>query len=1152
MKTIKITLILFSILIFTNLSFGQNPGDTIVVNTFNYGMTYGSGNRDTIISFPNIPGLKFEKIIMQYNMRCKNGAVSTGSNTNLGCGEWDYSCNTYVHDSSRVDSLASLKPSHTISGFTGATFNYTTQPTYDYFQYTQQQVNLNSINSENQYQILSGTTPTSRAFKGSELSGKSQFLYSVSELTSAGLVAGNIDGFLLNALSSGNIQFLRVKIKGTSALALDSVNIENLGFTEVFFSNYSFATGVNRVQFYTPFVWNGSDNLIVEFTFTSGVAANDVLIEGTPSLASLGISTNNGYYQNLSGNGHIDLPVSGLSGITNEVTVSFWAFGDANQLPANTSIIEGLGAGGERDLNIHLPWSNESIYWDCGGNPAYDRINKAATVSEYEGQWNHWAFVKDAVSGIMQIYLNGSLWHSGTGKIKPIDIAHLVVGKSATYTNNYKGSIDELVIWKKALTVSEIANWMSSPINSNHPQYSNLVAYYPMNEGAGNSINDLSVNAVVGTSNASAAWRSTKGTDLNKFFTSTGIRPSLKLFNGSYSTTVSPLVVMDSTQLIPNTIEEFGIISQAGTLLNDQVVSLSTLSVWNAVPQNVYDGTTGALINTTPVASNGSLTPTNLTYINRWPMKFEIMSFVTPYGINLNMGQNGKTWMFDLTDYSPILKGNKRITMERGGQWQEDMDIKFLFIVGTPYRDVLDIREVWRTESRGYSSIMSDQYFEPIDVPTLASGSVFKVRTSVSGHGQEGEFIPRQHFLNVNGGATEFSWNVWKECGENPVYPQGGTWIYDRAGWCPGMATDVQHSDITSMVTPGSPVNLDYGVTTASGSSNYIVSNQLVTYGPINKTLDASIVQISQPSNQVEFTRFNSICHTPKVILKNTGSTVLTSATVNYWVNSSSSPSVYNWSGSLAPDLTEEVELPSSYELWSTLAPANNVFHAEVKNPNGGTDVYDFNNHFQTDFSIPDVMPSNIVIEFKTNLFPGENSYQLTDEQGNVIVSRTGMSANTTYRDTVDLPMGCFTYKVSDLDDDGISFWANNDGNGYTRFKEVGGQVLKFFNGDFGDNINYNFTVNFPLSYEELNDLPELEVSPNPAQDKLNIGFRNFGTKVEVKLIDNLGKVSKVQTFDSESGIYKGTMDISSLPGGLYIVSVSDGTKKAHVKLVKN
>ena len=91
------------------------------------------------------------------------------------------------------------------------------------------------------------------------------------------------------------------------------------------------------------------------------------------------------------------------------------------------------------------------------------------------------------------------------------------------------------------------------------------------------------------------------------------------------------------------------------------------------------------------------------------------------------------------------------------------------------------------------------------------------------------------HFLKVDNG-TQFDWQVWKDCGENPVYPQGGTWIYDRAGWCPGMATDVQVNDITSIVGSNDSVLLDYGVTSASGTSNYIVSNKLVTYGEYNHT----------------------------------------------------------------------------------------------------------------------------------------------------------------------------------------------------------------------------------------------------------------------------------------------------------------------------
>ena len=95
---------------------------------------------------------------MKYNMRCKNGNVSTGGNTNFGCGEWDYSCNTYIHDSTRIDSVVYTHPNTLISGFSGTTYNYNTQPTFDFYQHSQNDVTLNSITSENQYAILSGTS----------------------------------------------------------------------------------------------------------------------------------------------------------------------------------------------------------------------------------------------------------------------------------------------------------------------------------------------------------------------------------------------------------------------------------------------------------------------------------------------------------------------------------------------------------------------------------------------------------------------------------------------------------------------------------------------------------------------------------------------------------------------------------------------------------------------------------------------------------------------------------------------------------------------------------------------------------------------------------------------------------------------------------
>ena len=79
-----------------------------------------------------------------------------------------------------------------------------------------------------------------------------------------------------------------------------------------------------------------------------------------------------------------------------------------------------------------------------------------------------------------------------------------------------------------------------------------------------------------------------------------------------------------------------------------------------------------------------------------------------------------------------------------------------------------------------------------IDLDPLASG--FSIKAIISGHGHEGpkyccEWINKSHSYIING-LKEFSWNVWKDCGDNPIYPQGGTWPYDRAGWCPGTKVD--------------------------------------------------------------------------------------------------------------------------------------------------------------------------------------------------------------------------------------------------------------------------------------------------------------------------------------------------------------------------
>ncbi|MBP6624260.1 MAG: hypothetical protein KA198_03765, partial [Chitinophagaceae bacterium] len=999
------------LLLSTLVSFAQVPGDTIVVNTFNYAST----TRDSLFQFPNNPAVNYEKVLMLYNMRCKNGLVSNGSNTNLGCGEWDYSCNTYLTDSTRTDSLLGYRPSHTISNFSGSSFPYSTSPFYNLYQYVLNTTSVTSINSETQSVTGLGTVSLNHVLDAVKKSGKSQYLFTATELTAAGVIAGHIDGFILEAMNNSSIHFLKIKLKHSNQTALNASTPELTGFDEVFYNHVNFTTGSNRIQFNTPFIWDGISNVLIEFSFTNSTPSNTLAFQGDSYGSTYGLYTHTGNYINTAGGVGGVISTAPFSSINSQITVSFWARGNAGLSTNNTSIIEGANAAFQRSLNIHLPWSNSNIYWDCGNNGGtYDRINKLATVAELEQTWNHWAFTKNTTSGVMNIYLNGALWHSGTGKTLPISIDSLHVGMNITSSNFYKGDIDDLSIWNQELSQATIQNWMNKTVDNSHPNYTNLVAYYRFDEGIGQQSIDASPNAQSTNFSFTPDWQFSRGEGLHAFFAETTERPKVTFLQGSYSIINANLLSYDSILASTNIVKEFAVVSNGGTQLNDQYNQINSNAYWYANYKYIFDGVTGSKVDSVAINPTGTINITNLNFMNRYPARYELMSFVTPYGINLNMGMTGKTWTFDMTDFLPVLKGNRRISIERGGQWQEDLDIKFLFIVGTPPRNVRNISEIWRQPSNAdYNQIINDVYFEPRNVLMDPAGASFKIRSSITGHGQEGEFIPRQHYIDINGGTDEFVWDVWKKCATNPVYPQGGTWVYDRAGWCPGMATDLKEWDITPHVTAGQMANIDYGMYTATGDSRYIVTNQLVTYGEMNFTTDAAVADIMAPTDKIEYARDHAICNKPKIVIQNTGSNALTSLTIEYWLNTNPIKSTYTWTGNLAKLEKEIIELPNQ-SIWSGINATNNEFHVEIKNPNGGNDQYLYNNTMNAKFNLPDIVPNKFIIYHGSNSAAVETKYELFDDAGNSIFVRQNLNNNTVYRDTLTLGGGCYKFVVTD------------------------------------------------------------------------------------------------------------------------------------------
>jgi hypothetical protein len=1133
--------------------YGQQPGDTIVVSAFKYGST----SRDTLLSFPS-GNLTFERIIMKYNMRCKNALVSTQSAPDQGCGEWDYSCNTFIVDSSKIETVPATHPSHLITGFSGSSFLYTSNPLYDYYRFRLVEVALDSILSENQYAVGSGTVSIPQALRTDQKSGRSQFLYTASDLTNAGFTAGAINGIILNVLNAGGTaHFLKVGIQHSMDTMLTTESLLLSGFQNVFNSHYSFVSGTNRLQFHTPFVWDGISGLLLEFTFTNTQPDAAIVLAGHTTPLNRGISALNNFAMDLSANGLVNINTTQLSGISNEVTVAFWSYGDPDLLPANTSILYGYANNqGQRHLNIHLPWGNGSVYWDCGFSGTYDRIFKAATPSEYKGQWNHWAFTKNAAAGNMSIYLNGALWHTGSGMTKSMSIQNLLLGNNQTATNNYKGSVNELTIWNKALSQAEIAGWRHRVVDATHPSYSNLVAYYKGNEGSGDSIHDARYNAV--SAGSSLQWTYERGDRLSTTFTELAARPDMVLLRGAYITDTTQVFALDSVQRNPNIVRGYTITpAPAGTAQHDVVTLVSTMQLYHASPIKLTDGDSDTLITTFTVVPDDSLQITNLQYFRRFPWYNEIMSFVTPYGKGLDLGFYGKTWYFDVTDFKPLLQGNKRMMMT-GGVWQEELDIDFLFVVGTPYRNVIEFNQLWQGSARdgqaSIAAINNNNRFAPLQVPLAAQGDHFVLRATITGHGSEGEFHQNggavDHYFRIDSTINNFSWQITEECAFNPVFPQGGTWVYDRQGWCPGQVSLTKFLNLTPLLTAGTTTTLDYHCAppqNPSGDYRYLAAFQLVTYGPPNHNLDAYLVDVKSPSDKVLHSRINPVCANPEIVVMNTGATVLSSMDLHYWLNNAATKQTYTWTGSLAPMDSIHITLPTA-SLWSEdFQTASNVFHAEIVAANGVADDYTLNNRGRSSFEVAEKIAGRFIVEIRTNNYPQQNKYRIEDEAGNVIPGSSSLvTANTIYRDTFDLD-GCYTLFFEDSGHDGLSWWANTaQGTGYARLKNVNGSIIKTFQPDFGGGFQYSFTTSGLISVPTHDEGDAIIIYPNPATDMIRIDGKGLGSAT-LFLTDLTGRVIRVPMISDESRI---ECDVAGLPRGVFFVHLLRGEELTLKKII--
>ena len=69
------------------------------------------------------------------------------------------------------------------------------------------------------------------------------------------------------------------------------------------------------------------------------------------------------------------------------------------------------------------------------------------------------------------------------------------------------GNLDEIRLWDVALSENEINNWMCVSLASTHPNYTNLMGYWNLNEGIGSYTDDQTANGNNGTLFGGTTWQ---------------------------------------------------------------------------------------------------------------------------------------------------------------------------------------------------------------------------------------------------------------------------------------------------------------------------------------------------------------------------------------------------------------------------------------------------------------------------------------------------------------------------------------------------------------------------------------------------------------------------------------------------------------------
>ncbi|GLB52711.1 hypothetical protein NBRC110019_17510 [Neptunitalea chrysea] len=314
--------------------------------------------------------------------------------------------------------------------------------------------------------------------------------------------------------------------------------------------------------------------------------------------------------------------------------------------------------------------------------------------------------------------------------------------------------------------------------------------------------------------------------------------------------------------------------------------------------------------------------------------------------------------------------------------------------------------------------------------------------------------------------------------------------------------------------------------------------------------------------NSFEYT-ICSTTLTPEITLTNLGNNDLTSAVLNYYVDSNT-PTTYNWSGSLAYGASEVITMPT------ISAPDNNqhTYYVTITSVNGTSDMVasndSSNSTFQIESAIVDVS-SVITLDIQLDPWGSETTWQLYDPSGTIVYSGGSYSNGSvtenpftgTYTFVLSSPvnetfnlstLGCYTFSIQDSYGDGICPYGTlgyPEGDGYYSLSADGVEFLTGCDYEYGEDVN--FKLYDALSTKSFG-LDAITLYPNPAGNTLNISVGSNELPENYSIYNTLGQQIMAKAISNEQDLQINTSQFAT---GVYIIKIASGDESVALQFVK-